>query len=72
MPHGLIKRLEPALGFGFIEDDAGMDWFFVRDGVRGGRMERLTCDERIIFDIESTPTGPRATDIVSEFPQQVE
>jgi hypothetical protein len=28
--------------------------------------------ERVIFDFESTPKGPRATDIALEFPQQVE
>jgi cold shock CspA family protein len=69
MPHGFIRRVEPALGFGWIMDDAGMDWFFVRDGVRHG-IERLRCDERVVFDVESTPTGPRASDVTPEFPQE--
>ena len=71
MPHGHITRLEPSLGFGWIVDDAGMDWFFVRDGVRGGRIEALAAGERVIFDWEPTPKGPRAADIVAEFPQEV-
>ncbi|HUE86302.1 MAG TPA: hypothetical protein VMO26_09510 [Vicinamibacterales bacterium] len=72
MPHGHITRLEPALGFGFLVDDAGMDWFFVRDGVRGGRFERLARGERVTFGFESTPTGPRARDIALELSQEVE
>lgn len=72
MLHGHITRLEPALGFGWLVDDAGVDWFFVRDGVRGGRLERLTRGERVTFDFESTPKGPRASDIALEFPQEVE
>jgi cold shock CspA family protein len=53
-------------------DDAGMDWFFVRDGVRGGAIERLAPNDRVVFDFETTPRGPRAADIALEFPQEVE
>jgi cold shock CspA family protein len=72
MLHGHITRLEPELGFGWIVDDAGMDWFFVREGVRHGGLERLRTGERVTFDFESTPRGPRASDIAPEFPQEVE
>jgi cold shock CspA family protein len=72
MPHGHIRRVEPGLGFGWIMDDAGMDWFFVRDGVRGGAIERLAPNDRVVFDFETTPRGPRAADIALEFPQEVE
>jgi cold shock CspA family protein len=72
MLHGHISRLETGLGFGWIVDDAGMDWFFVREGVRAGRFERLTKGERVTFDFESTPKGPRASDIAFELPQEVE
>lgn len=72
MPHGHIKRVEPQLGFGWIVDEAGTDWFFVRDGVPGGLIDRLHVGERVAFDFETTLTGPRATAIVVEFPQEVE
>ncbi len=49
-----------------------MDWFFVREGVRGGRFERLERGARVTFDYESTPKGPRASDIALEFPEEVE
>lgn len=70
MPHGVITRLEPDLGFGFLVDDAGLDWFFVKEGVRGGSMEELREDQRVQFAYEWTPKGPRATDIRVEFPQE--
>jgi cold shock CspA family protein len=72
MLHGHIRRIEPALGFGFIMDDAGLDWFFLKDDVRGGAIDRLHVSDRVVFDFETTPKGPRATDIVLEFPQEVE
>ena len=72
MLHGHIRRVEPALGFGWIVDDAGMDWFFVRAGVRGEAIDRLRPNDRVVFDVESTSRGPRAADIALEFPQEVE
>ena len=72
MLHGHITRLEPQRGFGWIVDDAGRDWFFVREGVRGGRFERLMRGERVTFDFESTAKGPRASDITLEYSQEVE
>ena len=63
MPYGHITRLEPELGFGWLVDDAGLDWFFVREGVREGQMDRLWLDERVGFSYEWTPKGPRASDI---------
>jgi cold shock CspA family protein len=71
MLHGYIRRVEPALGLGWIMDDAGMDWFFVRDGVRNGAIERLRRNDRVVFDFESTPRGPRAADIALESPPDV-
>jgi cold shock CspA family protein len=72
MPQGHITRVEPEFGFGWLVDDAGIDWFFVRDGVRAGRFDRLVPGERVAFAFETTPRGPRASDIASEFPQEVE
>jgi cold shock CspA family protein len=52
----------PQHGFGFLIDDAGMDWFFVRENVRDG-FDLLAADERVSFSPEWTPKGPRAADI---------
>ena len=63
MPYGQITRLEPAHGYGFLVDDAGMDWFFVRDGVRESGFDALWIEERVGFSPEWTSHGPRANDI---------
>jgi cold shock CspA family protein len=63
MPYGHITRLVAEHGFGFLVDDAGLDWFFVRDGVRGSALDDLWIDERVGFTSEWTARGPRAVDI---------
>ncbi|MCC7124145.1 MAG: cold shock domain-containing protein [Acidobacteria bacterium] len=64
--YGSITRLEPGHGFGFIKDDGGMDWFFVREDVRGERFENIWIGERVGFVIEKTKSGPRAADVHHE------
>ena len=63
MPYGNITRLEPQHGFGFLVDDAGLEWFFVREGVRGNAFDVIWLEERVGFTSEWTPKGPRATDV---------
>ena len=72
MPYGRITRLEPPHGVGWLVDDAGLDWFFVRQDVRGGNLETLAVDERVTFTFEWSSTGPRATDIDSEIPRRAQ
>jgi len=69
MPHGHITRMVPEHGYGFLVDDSGLDWFFVREGIRAGEFAVLWLDERVVFSYEWTPKGPRATDI--HFEQEV-
>jgi cold shock CspA family protein len=61
--YGNITRLEPRYGYGFLVDDAGLDWFFVRESVRDPGFDKLWIHERVGFAEEWTPTGPRAVDI---------
>jgi cold shock CspA family protein len=61
--HGEIVRLETARGFGFLRDDRHGDWFFVTSGVRRGRFDDIWVGARVGFQMEQTPSGPRATDI---------
>jgi cold shock CspA family protein len=63
MPRGNITRMLPEHGYGFLIDDAGLDWFFVREDIRGGNFAALWLDQRVAFEYQSTPSGPRATDI---------
>ena len=63
MPYGHITRLVFAHHFGFLVDDAGMDWFFVEGGVRSGRLDALRVEDRVAFSSEWTAGGPRAADV---------
>jgi cold shock CspA family protein len=66
MPYGHITRLVAEHGFGFLEDDAGLDWFFLREDVRDG-FDSLWLDARVGFSYLWTPKGPRAADIHFEY-----
>ena len=66
MLHGHVTRVEPEHGFGFILDDSGLDWFFVREGVSGTGFDGLRAGERVRFAHEWTRSGPRAADIHRE------
>ena len=63
MPHGHITRLVAAHNYGFLVDDSGHDWFFVREGIRGGDFDLLWLNERVTFSQEWTRSGPRAVDV---------
>lgn len=63
MPHGHVKRVVAEHGFGFLVDDAGLDWFFTRAGVRNDVFAVLQHKTRVVFSPEWTPQGPRAGDI---------
>ena len=66
MPHGTIKRIVRDRGFGFLRDEAGQDWFFHRSGVSSGEFEKLAEGQRVSFEEEPSPKGPRATNIRTE------
>ncbi len=59
MPTGTIKRLVRDRGFGFIRDEGGQEWFFHRSGVQGS-FDSLAEGQRVAFDEETSPKGPRA------------
>jgi CspA family cold shock protein len=65
MPNGTIKRLVRDRGFGFIRDDAGQEWFFHRSGVQGN-FDQLAEGQRVAFDEETSPKGPRAGNVRTE------
>jgi cold shock protein len=60
MQNGTIKKIVPDRGFGFIAADDGKEYFFHRsdtetsfDSLRGG--------EGVVFQVEVSPKGPRAS-----------
>jgi cold shock protein len=65
MPKGTIKRLVRDRGFGFIRDEGGQEWFFHRSGVQGS-FDQLAEGQRVAFDEETSPKGPRAGNVRPE------
>jgi cold shock protein len=61
MATGTIKRIVADRGFGFIAADDEKEYFFHRGGLDGTlEFDRLVGGEKVEFDIEASPKGPRA------------
>ncbi len=62
MPTGTIKKVISDRGFGFIRGEDSKDYFFHRGGLDASLdFDRLTGGEKVEFEIESSPKGPRAS-----------
>jgi CspA family cold shock protein len=58
---GTIKKVVADRGFGFIVADDAKEYFFHRSGVESSLdFDRLVGGERVEFEIEASPKGPRA------------
>ncbi len=67
MATGTIKKLVSDRGFGFITAEDGKDYFFHRDGLSQSLdFDRLVGGERVTFDLQSSPRGPRANNVRSD------
>ena len=62
MPEGTIKKLVSDRGFGFIAAEDGKEFFFHRSGTEGD-FDRLMGGEKVSFEIETSPKGPRAKSV---------
>ena len=61
MATGTIKKVVSDRGFGFITADDQKDYFFHRDALDSSLdFDRLNGGEKVEFDIEQSPKGPRA------------
>ncbi len=64
MATGTVKKVVADRGFGFITGDDGKDYFFHRDSLEGTiQFERLVGGEKVEFDAQSSPRGPRAVNV---------
>jgi len=61
---GTIKKVVSDRGFGFITADDGKDYFFHRNGLTPSLdFDRLTGGEKVQFELEESPKGPRAKNV---------
>ena len=66
MTTGTIKKVVADRGFGFISAEDGKDYFFHRDGLQAPLdFDRLSGGERVSFEIENNPRGPRAVRVTA-------
>ena len=62
---GKIARLIPARGFGFIiNTETGQDFFFHAYAVENRPFDSLMVGEKVEFETEESPKGPRACSVV--------
>jgi CspA family cold shock protein len=63
---GTIKKVVSDRGFGFIAAEDGKEYFFHRNSLTSSLdFDRLGGGEKVSFDIEQSPKGPRATNVQS-------
>ena len=61
MTTGTIKKVVADRGFGFITADDEKDYFFHRNALDSSLdFDRLNGGEKVEFEIEQSPKGPRA------------
>lgn len=63
MHTGKIKKIIRERGFGFISDTDGREIFFHQSGLVGAQFDSLQEEQRVEFEIEKSPKGPRAISI---------
>ena len=64
MTAGTIKKVGADRGFGFIAAEDGKECFFHRGGLDSSLdFDRLVGGERVEFEIEESPKGPRAAQV---------
>ena len=67
MATGTIKKVVSDRGFGFISGDDGKEYFFHRSGLQPSlEFDRLGGGEKVEFDVEAGPKGPRAVRVRAE------
>jgi CspA family cold shock protein len=64
MTAGSIKRVVSDRGFGFIAAEDGKEYFFHRNELDASLdFDHLNGGEKVSFDVEASPKGPRASHV---------
>ncbi len=64
MAKGTVKWFNDAKGFGFISREDGEDIFVHHTSISGSGFKSLSEGQAVTFDVEKTPKGPRAINVV--------
>ncbi len=64
MAQGTVKWFNDSKGFGFITGDDQTDVFVHHTSIQGNGFKSLAEGDRVSFDIEKGPKGPKAINVV--------
>jgi cold shock protein len=64
MSKGTVKWFNESKGFGFITREDGDDVFVHHTSITGNGFKSLSEGQEVSFDVEKTPKGPRAVNVV--------
>jgi cold shock protein len=66
MTTGTIKKVIADRGFGFIAAEDAKEYFFHRGALDSSLdFDRLVGGEKVMFEVEASPKGPRASQVRS-------
>lgn len=64
MAKGRVKWFSNQKGYGFITTDTGSDVFVHHNSIQGDGFKTLDEDQEVQFDLEDTPKGEQAINVV--------
>ena len=64
MAQGTVKWFNDSKGFGFIANDDGGEAFVHHTSIKGEGFKSLAEGDKVSFDTEESPKGPRAINVV--------
>jgi cold shock protein len=62
--NGTVKWFNDSKGFGFISGEDGTDYFVHHTSIQGNGFKSLAEGDKVSFDIEKGPKGPKAINVV--------
>jgi CspA family cold shock protein len=64
MANGVVKWFNDAKGFGFIEQDNGVDVFVHFSSIQGDGFKSLAEGDAVSFEVTEGAKGPQAANVV--------
>jgi CspA family cold shock protein len=66
MAQGTVKWFNESKGFGFVTSEDGSDVFVHYSAILGNGFKSLAEGDRVTFDVEKGPKGPKAINVVKQ------
>jgi CspA family cold shock protein len=66
MANGIVKWFNESKGFGFLSTEDGSDVFVHYSSIQGNGYKSLAEGDSVSFDIEDSPKGRRAVNVVKQ------